>query len=77
MSQIQEGDQERQTEVARSSEDIQKRMKEIRERMALNDVYIRVGAYDRRPREYELLNTQLNELRWFLGEDVSTKDGVK
>ncbi len=65
----------------RSPAEVQKRIKELEARIALNDVQINIGTYANpimvQTREYETLVAKRNELRWFLGENVGITDGVE
>lgn len=76
-----EQDQSQELSVARSPEEIQKRIEELKLRIKLNDVQINVGTYANPvmvpPLRYELLVARLNELRWLTGENVGIIEGIE
>lgn len=69
-----EQDQSQELSVARSPEEIQKRIKKLEDLMDLNQVQINVGSYVnpvmRYPESYEIFQAKLLELKWILGQDV-------
>lgn len=69
-----EQDQSQELPIARSPEEIQRRIKELENLIDLNRVQINVGSYAnpvmRYPRRYEVFQAKLLELKWVLGQDA-------